>query len=335
MNTPTVTFLIPCYNVSSCVEHCLQSVLRPSILEDIEVLAINDGSKDNTLEVLRRYEQQHPTTVRVIDKVNGGWGTGINLGIREAKGKYLKELDADDWVETEQLEEYIENLKNLDVDYIATDYKEYWAKEDKYIPHTYQKEIYRKIQGIDEFWDSLPDAWDFPIHAITYRTQFLKDINLTVGDRYYADLEYLIYPATQAKSITALPLTITIYYRGSDEQSTSTAGYAKHYKDYVALSMRLISYLDKLPKLQPTFDHFIKGSIYGTATRAYYLMMSPLYAAQQPDSKEELKKFDNWLKENNKDIYDYCGKEKRHRVPYIKFWRIFGINILRLIRVTR
>ena len=99
----TVTFLVPCYNVSGCVRRCVDSMLDTAVLDDIEILLINDGSTDNTSEVLHEYKKRYPSVVRVIDKANGGWGTVINLGIREAKGKYIKEVDADDWVRTENL----------------------------------------------------------------------------------------------------------------------------------------------------------------------------------------------------------------------------------------
>lgn len=335
MSTPVVTFLIPCYNVAHCVEHCLQSILIPSILDSIEVLAINDGSTDNTLELLRRYEQQYPGVVRVLDKANGGWGSVINYGYRKAKGKYLKEIDADDWVESEHLEEYIEKLKTLDVDYIATDYKEYWANEDRYIPHTFQKEIYGKVQTIDDFWTDYPTAWDFPIHAVTYRTQFLIDSKLWIGNGYYTDIEYLIQPATHAKTITALPLSITVYFRGSDEQSTSTAGYAKHFVDYVRLAQRLVCIHEKLPELHPTFEKFINDTVYATAARAYYLMMSPRYAWNHPDRKFELKNFNAWVEENNRPLYFALANEKRHHIPYIQIWRAHKINVLRLTRVPK
>lgn len=334
-NSPVVTFLIPCYNVSHCVEHCLQSILTSSVSNKVEVLTINDGSKDNTSAILHSYESRYPGIVRVIDKTNGGWGTAINLGVVEARGKYLKEVDADDWVETEQLEAYVTALESMEVDYVATDYKEFWAKEDKYILHSFQKEIYNKIQTPYDFWENHPTAWDFPIHAITYRTQFLKEIKLTVGDRYYGDIEYNLYPATQIKSITALPCCITVYFRGSDEQSTSTAGYAKHYKDYVALSQRLISYQDKVPQLHPRFAQFVKETICGTAARAYHLMMSPVYAADQPDAKQDLKTYDAWLKVNNKKIYDYCGRIKRKGVRNIWIWRRTGINLAKLVFKNR
>ena len=226
----TLTFLIPCYNVSSCVSHCIDSMLVDDLFDDIEILLINDGSKDNTLDILHQYEKKYSSVIRVIDKENGGWGTAINLGIREAKGKYLKEVDADDWVSSENLKEYIAFLKNNDIDYIATNYTEYFKTTDKYERHIYQKDIYNKPMSLNDFWENHSNAWDFPIHAITYRTQVLQDNNIKVGDRYYGDIEYNLYSLPYVQTICVLPINVTIYFRGSNEQSTSTSGYTKHYK---------------------------------------------------------------------------------------------------------
>lgn len=222
MSTPIVSFIIPCYNVEHCVEHCLSTILQSNILDHIEVLAVNDGSKDNTLAVLRQYETQYPQVVRVLDKPNGGWGTAINLAVKEARGKYLKEIDADDWVDSNQLETYINALINPDCDYIATEYTEYFKEKDQYEHHTYQQEIYNKPMSLNDFWEHHPTSWDFPIHAITYKTKLLHDIDFSVGDRYYGDIEYNLYPLPYVKTICVLPINVTIYFRGSDEQSTST-----------------------------------------------------------------------------------------------------------------
>ena len=141
---PIVTFAVPCYNVEHCIEHCLTSILHPDVLDRIEILCINDGSTDNTSSLLHQYGNRYPDVVRVIDKENGGWGTAINLAIREARGRYFKEIDADDWVENSNLPEFIRLLEKLECDYVATDYAEYWEKEDALHLHTYKKQIYNQ-----------------------------------------------------------------------------------------------------------------------------------------------------------------------------------------------
>lgn len=325
-----LTFLIPCYNVAACVNRCIDSMLVDEVLDNIEILLINDGSKDNTLEVLHEYERKYPDVVRVIDKENGGWGTAINLGIREAKGKYLKEVDADDWVSSENLKVYVDFLKENDIDYIATDYTEYFKATDKYEYHTYQTDIYNKTMSLDAFWEMHPKAWDFPIHAITYRTQVLRDNDIKVGDRYYGDIEYNLYPLSFVHSISILPINITIYFRGSDEQSTSTAGYTKHYKDYVAMSQRLTTFFLELPNtLHPNLNHFIETTVLGTLLKAYYMMMSPVYAGNADGIKDCLKDFNHWLKTTDVKIYNYCGIQKKHGIAYINIWRKTGINLLK------
>ena len=326
-----LTFLIPCYNVEQCVCHCIDSMIIDNIINDIEILLINDGSKDETSKLLHSYESKYPDTIRVIDKENGGWGTAINLGIREAKGKYVKEVDADDWVSTKNLPSYITFLKEHDIDYIATDYTEYFKADDHYEHHGYQQEIYNKTMSLNDFWEKHPTAWDFPIHAITYRTRMLQDAGITVGDRYYGDIEYNLYPLPHVKTICVLPLNVTVYFRGSDEQSTSTAGYAKHYRDYAAMSQRITSFFQSMPEsLHPKLRAFIEDTVRGTLVRTYNLMMSPIYAGKAKGVKEVLKNHDRWLKETSKELYAYCGRQRKHGIAHIRIWRWFRINTLYL-----
>ncbi len=327
----TLTFLVPCYNVAHCVRHCIDSILVETVLDDIEILLVNDGSKDNTLEILRGYEGQFPDVVRVIDKENGGWGTAINLGIREAQGKYMKEVDADDWVDSPNIPNYIAFLNEHDIDYIATEYTEYFKAEDKHVRHSYQEDIYNKPMSLNDFWENHSTAWDFPIHAITYRTKMLQDFGMTVGDRYYGDIEYNLYPLPHVKTMCVLPLNITVYFRGSDEQSTSTTGYAKHFRDHAAMSQRITSFFLSVPDLiHPNLRSFIEDTVRGTLVRTYNLMMSPIYAGKAEGVKEELKNHDRWLKETSKELYAYCGRQRKHGVAYIRLWRWLGINTLNL-----
>lgn len=325
----TLTFLVPCYNVAGCVGRCVESMLVDEILDDVEILLINDGSNDRTLAVLREYERRWPDVVRIVDKENGGWGTAINRGVREARGKYLKEVDADDWVESDSLRHYVDFLKNNEIDYIATEYTEYFRTENLSVRHSYRKEIYDKTMSLNDFWEQYPTAWDFPIHAITYRTQMLQGFGLTVGDRYYGDIEYNLYPLPHVRTIRVMPVNITVYFRGSDAQSTSTAGYARHYKDYVAMSQRITMFsLSAAATLHPNLRKFIVETIRGTAVRAYYLMMSPVYAGKAEGVKAELKEYDRWLKATDKELYRYCGKQRKHGIAYIRFWRWCHINLL-------
>ena len=81
-----LTIGIPVYNMEKYLDRCLSSVTGIRDLDKVEIIVVNDGSKDRSLEIARAYEQRFPESVRVIDKPNGGWGSGINLSIKEATG---------------------------------------------------------------------------------------------------------------------------------------------------------------------------------------------------------------------------------------------------------
>lgn len=232
---------------------------------------------------------------------------------------------------TENLIKYINHLRALDCDYIATEYTEYIKSNDKYEPHSYLKDIYDKTMSLYDFWEQFPNAWDFPIHAITYRTQMLRDNDITVGERYYGDIEYNLYPLPFVKTICVIPINITVYFRGSDEQSTSTKGYAKHYKDYIYMSQRLTQFFHNLPETtQHNLFRFIEGTVQGTVLKAYSLMMSPIYAGNIEGINDELKQYNLWLKKTDNNLYKYCGNQRKHGIAFIRIWRWFGINLLNL-----
>lgn len=119
-----LTVTVPSYNVEKFLENTLDSFVDERVLDDIEVLIVDDGSKDKTAEIGRKYEEKYPDTFRVISKENGGHGSTINRGIGEAKGKYFKVVDGDDWVDQDGFAELIQRLKTCDADYVFTNYYE-------------------------------------------------------------------------------------------------------------------------------------------------------------------------------------------------------------------
>ena len=87
-----------------------------------EVLVINDGSKDQTAAIAQRYCDRYPDSYFLYNKENGGHGSGINYGIRYARGKYFKVVDGDDWLNTEELPAFVELLAQVDTDVVAADF---------------------------------------------------------------------------------------------------------------------------------------------------------------------------------------------------------------------
>ena len=94
---PKISIIIPCYNVEKYIKQCLESVVNQT-LKDIEIICINDGSTDSTLEILREYENRD-NRIKVISKQNSGYGASMNIGLETAKGEYVGIVESDDYVE--------------------------------------------------------------------------------------------------------------------------------------------------------------------------------------------------------------------------------------------
>ena len=103
-----LSIAVPCYNSQEYMRKCVDSLLKGG--EDVEILIVDDGSKDDTLKIARDYEEKYPTIVKAIHQENGGHGEAVNAGIRNATGLYFKVVDSDDWVNKEA---YVQILKTL------------------------------------------------------------------------------------------------------------------------------------------------------------------------------------------------------------------------------
>jgi glycosyltransferase involved in cell wall biosynthesis len=104
-NTPLISVIVPCYNVAPYLRQCIESILAQSF-ERLEVIAVNDGSTDDTLALLEEYAASR-SKVRIIDKQNEGYGASCNRGIAEAKGEWISIVEPDDWIEPGMYEQMV------------------------------------------------------------------------------------------------------------------------------------------------------------------------------------------------------------------------------------
>ena len=97
------------------------------------------------------------------------------------------------------------------------------------------------------------------------------------------------------------------------------------------MSQRITDFVLKLPNsLSPNLYRFIKGTVHGTILKAYHLMMSPIYAGKTEGVSRELKQYDDWLKDTDRTLYKYCARQRKRGIAYIRLWRWFGINLLKI-----
>ena len=123
---PKISIVIPVYNTAKYLEECLDSLLKQT-LKDFEVILVNDGSKDNSLEILNAYAKKDSRFI-IIDKKNEGQGIARNIAIEKSCGRYLLCMDSDDWLENNALELAYNKMSQEDVDVLFFDYYKYFEK---------------------------------------------------------------------------------------------------------------------------------------------------------------------------------------------------------------
>lgn len=328
MNNKVLTIAIPVYNMERYLNRCLDSIIESNSIDDLEILVINDGSKDKSLQIAKDYEIRHKDSFRVIDKQNGGWGSAINIAMKEATGKYFKILDSDDWFNSVELSKMIEELRHIDVDVFATSYSTIYDNEPAKV-NLFDKKLCEKNFSLDELIPQIGYECHTPMATICIRTEILKKMHLQISDKFYADIEFGLIPFSQVKTIKYSQLNVYQYYLGREDHSTSIVGYINHYIDYVLMTKKLVSSVNEL-EMTDNYRKLMIKEVGKFAAFAYYILLSPAFKGEDSESKIILKELDAFYKTNSLVIYKEIEKKKIKRLPYIKIWRLTGINILNL-----
>ena len=124
---PKVSVLVPTYNVEMYLDQCMESLQRQT-LKDMEFICINDGSKDSSLEILKRYAE-HDNRIVIIDKENGGYGKAMNIGLERATGEYIGILEPDDFVPLHMYEDLYNVASENDLDFVKADFFRFTTNE--------------------------------------------------------------------------------------------------------------------------------------------------------------------------------------------------------------
>ena len=323
-----LTISIAAYNAEFDIRRCLDSFVNSKVFELLEIIVVNDGSKDNTLKVARQYEEQYPESIKVIDKKNGGHGSTINASIKNATGKYYKIVDSDDWVDSKELEKLVIWLKSNDVDLVLTPYKCVNAnKNDKYelvYPYNKSKAI-GKITNIDKNEDII-----VYMHSTTFKKEIVKKMGAIIDENcFYVDLEYTIFPLCYVKNFVCLDFVVYQYLLGTADQSMNINNLIRRRNQHLRIVKRIINYYsDKKGGLTEQVKKMITDRI-----RSAILSQYKIYANMNPrESLIEIKKFDFWLK-NFPELYT---GERGKFMKIIYFNRatgfIFYVPIMRVLK---
>ena len=216
---------VPSYNSQAYMRHCVDTLLTGG--DEVEILIVNDGSKDDTAKIADEYAAKYPDRVKAVHKENGGHGDAVMFGLHAATGAYFKVVDSDDWVDEAALQKVLSVLREH-------------AQGDQMIDLVVANYVYEKEgaahKHVVRYGNALPEGrvltWEeignfqmgqyILMHAAIYRRQLLLDCGLSLPRKtFYVDNLYVYKPMTNVKTIYYLNVDLYRYFIGRSDQSVN------------------------------------------------------------------------------------------------------------------
>ena len=305
-----ISFAIPCYNSDAYMDRAIESVLKAG--EEVEIIIVNDGSKDGTSQIAHKYEKRFPSIIRAIDKENGGHGDAVNCGLAHARGKYFKVLDSDDWVDEDSVMKVLEILRGFEeegeqVDMLLSNY-------------VYEKEGMAHKKVI-EYKNVLPQNTIFGwkdikrfhlgqyilMHSVIYRTDFLRICQLELPKHtFYVDNIYVYYPLPYVRKMYYLDVDLYRYYIGREDQSVNEKVMIGRVDQQIFITKTMIDMYDMRKVGNRKLRHYMTNYLAIMMTVSSILLI-------RSKTQENLEK--------KKELWDYLKKR-----DYGTYWKIrYGI----------
>lgn len=335
-----LSIAVPCYNSQDYMRNCVDSLLEGGNL--VEILIVDDGSKDDTADIADEYAAKYPNIVKAIHQENGGHGEAVNAGLRNATGLYFKVVDSDDWVNKEaylailgKLREITGGPQTLDMMISNFVYEKQGAKRKKVMR-------YKNYMPVDQLftWKEMgrmPIGKYILMHSVIYRTGLLRDCGLELPKHtFYVDNLFVYQPLPHVKTMYYMDVNFYRYFIGRDGQSVNEQNMIKRIDQQLFVNKTMI-------------DMYQMHKISNKKLRAYMInylaimmTVSSIIAIRSKNPENLEKKTELWkyLKEKDPKVYvkirygilgqtmNLPGKPGRKvsSLAYTVANRIFGFN---------
>lgn len=325
MNDKLLSVIVPSYNMEAYLSKNIESMLVADevLRQRLEIIVVNDGSKDRTSEIAHSYANEYPGVVTVIDKPNGHYGSCINAALPVAKGEYIRVLDADDYVNREEFERFLAYLNKYhserldliisDVCYVNPD-----GSARRQVRYDLPTESAFTLDGIGLFNKFVG------LHAITYRTQMLRDMNYRQTEGCaYTDTEWNFLPMTRVRDVRYFNGMVTCYLLGRDGQTMQMDIFERDYGVVLKIWEKIIGQWNSLAEKSALEGRsYTYDILYGGIWSVYRFV---LYRKRLDGLNEALKSFDIRLKETLPELYQELVMPKhplRKENPWaVNVWR--------------
>ncbi len=328
MSDKILSIIIPSYNMEAYLPKCVGSLIihDKELFGKLDVIIVNDGSKDRTSEIAHGFEAEYPGVFRVIDKKNGHYGSCINAALPVAKGIFVKVLDADDWYVTEAFGEYLAFVNQQCAmggnvpDLILSD----WEEGDESGGNANRMSFsYLNFPNSTVADIQFRNGHRFEMFAVAYRTDNLRSIGYSQPEGItHTDKIWINLPMATVRRFAVFDKVVYHYYVSRPGNTYNAVEYYRTYHIQMEMLKRMIEQYNGIKgDLDATTDSFFRNHLRYRAGRAYTVYLverSPLLQAGA------LKDLDDFLRENARWLYDELdGKtfSRKLRYHYVRDWR--------------
>lgn len=310
-----LSVIIPCYNVEKYVGKCLDSVFQNG-MKEIEVIAINDGSKDQTLQVLKQYKEKYPSLI-LIDQENKGVSMARNAGLKRATGEFITFMDSDDWINPTMYQKMYEKAKNGNFDIVACGvnivYPDKTVKIDCGLTHDIVKSKETK---------TVMNDWYTVLWNKIYKKELVKNMEFK-QNVWYEDVEFLYRLLPKIKRIGVMTEHFCNYIQ---RENSITYTYNHKLYDLIDNFNGIIEYYKK----HNDYKHYKNELEYGYVRYVYGTFIKRLAKTK---NKEEFKKGLHYAKaEVKRNFPDYKKnpylQKKSGKNLYLKYFNTLFAMII-------
>lgn len=293
---------IAAYNIAATLREVLDPFLMDDVRDRVDVMIVDDGSKDDTAKIALEYQEKYPNTFRLISKPNGGWGSTLNCGMRAATGKYFKQLDGDDYFSYENLSDFLDYLETTDSDVVHSPFVTYSDGNNAILNvlndfswKDYSHYPKRKTLSLAEC------EWVRPeMHNLAVKSSLVQQHDVTITEHcFYTDVEFSLKAFTISKTISFYDRPIYYYRLAFSGQSMGLTGIRKHYRDNQKMLMGMLDYYEN-----DLTEAWAKNMVFHRLCAVCDLMYRMYFALEcNRKQKAELIEFDRILKDRYPTFY--------------------------------
>lgn len=314
-----LSVIIPTYNMENYIERCISSLVveDKELMKRLDIIVVNDGSKDRSSELAHQFADKYPDSICVIDKQNGNYGSCINAALPMVQGKYVRILDADDSYYTENLAGYLKALDGCNADLVLTKFNTVDCDGNiikAYLP------LEEEFEGKTFAMKDIPEWSYIMMHNVAFRKELFDGLGYHQTEGIsYTDWEFVFHPMSRVKTVYYYPKNIYRYLIGREGQTVSPMITINKLEDEEASLFSQLAIISELDKSNEAYG-FMKNMVVRRIVHIYVLGISRM-------SPFDLNAYDAHLLAEYPEFYEASNKRKVRvggvgpMMPIAKMWR--------------